>query len=151
MSDMDRYRISELAREAGVNPRTIDFYTNQGLLEPVERSEGGHRFYGVDAPQRIRAIKALKSEGLLLQEIKHQLSTSGAATETLEHAEKVRKELESLERQISGLGKDIARMPLNSDARAAAERALHASMVCALALAHKAATLLAETQIQIAL
>src|SRR4051812_5195221 len=46
---MARYRVSELARMSGVGPRTIDYYTQQQLLDPVERSEGGHRFYGEEA------------------------------------------------------------------------------------------------------
>ena len=64
---MARYRVGELARLSGVSPRTIDFYTNRGLLEPAARSEGGHRFYGAEAPRQVRAIKALQASGLSLE------------------------------------------------------------------------------------
>ena len=64
--DEQRYRVGELAHLCGVNRRTIDFYTHAGLLLPVERSPGGHRFYGAGAVHRLRLIKALQAEGLSL-------------------------------------------------------------------------------------
>jgi MerR family copper efflux transcriptional regulator len=147
---MERYRVSELARLSGVGPRTIDYYTNQGLLEPVGRSEGGHRFYGADAPQRVRAIKALQASGLPLQQIRERLASPDAAAEVLTHAEQVRGELERIEREVVELGEQVAGLPPSSDARAAAERAMQASMLCALALAQKVASLLSDAHIPLA-
>ena len=63
-SDKRRYRVGELARLSGVSPRTIDFYTSFGLLQPAMRSRGGHRLYGEDAPSRVQAIRALRARGL---------------------------------------------------------------------------------------
>lgn len=147
---MAKYRVSELARLGGVNPRTIDFYTNQGLLEPIERSEGGHRFYGEGALDRIRTVKALQAAGLPLQEIRSRLATPDAAAEVLMHAEQLRLELERIEREVAVLGKQVASLPPASDARAAAERAMQASMLCALALAQKVASLLSDAHIPFA-
>jgi len=147
---MERYRVSELARLSGVGPRTIDFYTNQGLLDPVERSEGGHRFYGADAPQRIRAIKALQESGLPLQEIRVRLSTSTPAVKVLSHAEQVREELLRIEQEVVTLGDQIASLPPASESRAAAERSLRASMLCALALAQKVASIMSDSHIPFA-
>lgn len=53
---MERYRVSELARLSGVEPRTIDFCTTQGLLEPTERSQGGHRFFRVAGSRRASIV-----------------------------------------------------------------------------------------------
>ncbi|HEX8190302.1 MAG TPA: MerR family transcriptional regulator [Pyrinomonadaceae bacterium] len=147
---MERYRVSELARLSGVGPRTIDYYTNQGLLEPVGRSEGGHRFYGSDAPQRVRAIKAWQASGLPLQQIRERLAAPNAAAEVLTHAEQVREELKRIEREVGELGEQVAGLPPSSDTRAAAERAMQASMLCALALAQKVASLLSDAHIPLA-
>jgi MerR family transcriptional regulator, copper efflux regulator len=147
---MERYRVSELARLSGVGPRTIDYYTNQRLLVPVSRSDGGHRFYGSDAPQRIRAIKAWQASGLPLQQIRERLAAPDASAEVLMHAEQVRGELERIEREVSKLGQQVASLPPASDARAAAERAMQASMLCALALAQKVASLLSDAHIPLA-
>jgi len=147
---MAKYRVSELARLCGVNPRTIDFYTSQGLLEPVERSEGGHRFYGEDAPERIRAIKALQGQGLSLQAVGAHLASPNAATEVLAHAEKVREELLRIEKEVLMLGQEVASLPPSSEARSAAERALQASMLCALGLAQKVASIMSDAHIPFA-
>ena len=147
---MTKYRVSELARLCGVNPRTIDFYTSQGLLEPVERSEGGHRFYGTDAPQRIHAIKALKAGGLSLHEVGAHLASPNAGAEVLAHAEKVREELLRIEKEVTVLGQEVAGLPPSSEARGAAERALQASMLCALALAQKVASIMSDAHIPFA-
>lgn len=147
---MERYRVSELARLSGVGPRTIDYYTNQGLLEPVGRSDGGHRHYGAEAPQRVRAIKAWQAAGLPLQQIRARLDAPDADAEVLTHAVQVRAELERIEREVAALGQQVAGLPPSSDARAAAERAMQASMLCALALAQKVASLLSDAHIPLA-
>jgi MerR family copper efflux transcriptional regulator len=144
---MTRYRVSELARLCGVNPRTVDFYTGQGLLAPVERSEGGHRFYGEDAPERVRVIKALQAEGLSLQQVQAQLASPDAALSVLAHAEKLREELVRIEKEVMALGQEVANLPPQSEARGAAEHALQASMLCALGLAQKVASLLSDAHI----
>ncbi|SFC68559.1 DNA-binding transcriptional regulator, MerR family [Bacillus sp. UNCCL81] len=53
----------------GVSKRTIDYYTNLGLLEP-ERSESGHRFYNEASLETLKFIEQCKSMHLPLQEIK---------------------------------------------------------------------------------
>jgi MerR family transcriptional regulator, copper efflux regulator len=144
---MARYRVSELARMSGVGPRTIDYYTQQQLLDPVERSEGGHRFYGEEALFRVRAIKAWQASGLPLNEIRARLSTPETGTEVLSHAEQVRLELQRIEREVIELGQQIALLEPASESRIAAERALQASMLCALTLAQKVAGLLSDAHI----
>ena len=130
-----------------MNPRTIDFYTNRGLLEPVERSEGGHRFYGAEAAHRIRAIKALQSSGLSLTEVQARLAAVDDPVEVLADAEKLREELARLEQEVARLGRKIADLPPGSVARSAAERAMHDSMLTALALAHRVASFVMEARI----
>ncbi|PEC50192.1 MerR family transcriptional regulator [Bacillus sp. AFS077874] len=66
------YKIGELAKEVGVSKRTIDYYTNLGLLEP-RRSEYGHRFYDEASLETLKFIEQCKSMHLPLQEIKEIL------------------------------------------------------------------------------
>ena len=70
---MKKYKIGELAELAGVSRRTIDYYTNLGLLKP-ERSESGYRYYTEDCLQRLKLIESMKSQRLTLDEIKERMS-----------------------------------------------------------------------------
>ena len=74
---MDRkplYRIGELADLAGVSPRTIDYYTQVGLLCECKRSEGNYRLYDADALQRLKVIRAYREQGLHLSAIQERLA-----------------------------------------------------------------------------
>jgi hypothetical protein len=68
----------------------------------------------------------------------------------LTHAEQVREELRRMESEVVALGEQIASLPPSSEARAAAERALRASMLCALALAQKVASIMSDAHIPLA-
>jgi DNA-binding transcriptional MerR regulator len=61
--------IGALARECGVNPRTLRFYEAVRLLPRPAHTEGGYRVYGDDAAQRVTFIAKAKSLGLSLKEI----------------------------------------------------------------------------------
>jgi DNA-binding transcriptional MerR regulator len=65
-------RIGELAREAGVTPRTVRYYEEIGLLpESGERLPGSHREYGEDDLARLRELVRLKHMlGLSLDELR---------------------------------------------------------------------------------
>lgn len=62
-------RIGELASAAGVSPRTVDYYTQLGLLMPAERTASGYRLYAADAVGLIAAIQTLEQAGLRLEAI----------------------------------------------------------------------------------
>ncbi len=63
-------RIGELARRAGVNPKTIRYYGELGLLAPRDRTTGGYRLYDDAALRQLQAIRAAKEAGLTLEEIR---------------------------------------------------------------------------------
>ena len=67
-----RLKIGELAEQCGVTKRTIDHYTNLGLLD-VERSTSNYRFYDPSMIQRVHWIEQEKKAGKSLQDIKLQL------------------------------------------------------------------------------
>lgn len=64
------YRIGELARLAGVSPRTIDYYTRLGLIQPEQRSNSNYRYYSHDALIRLQRIIEMKRGKFTLDEIK---------------------------------------------------------------------------------
>jgi DNA-binding transcriptional MerR regulator len=77
-------RIAELARETGLSTSTLRYYEDEGLLQPVTRTEAGYRIYGDQALERVGFIQRAKALGLTLREI-HQL-TRDPADAPVEHA-----------------------------------------------------------------
>ncbi len=53
--------------------RTLRYYEEVGLLEPVERSAAGHRLYGPDAVQQLYRVTLLRDLGLSLEEVRATL------------------------------------------------------------------------------
>jgi MerR family copper efflux transcriptional regulator len=70
-------RIGELAAQAGVSTRTVDYYTQLGLLQTAERTGGGFRLYDPTAVATIDTIKQLEEHGLSLQAITAALQGAG--------------------------------------------------------------------------
>lgn len=75
MNQEPEYSISELARQAGVTPRTIRYYTSEGLL-PQPETRGRYARYRAGHLQRLRQIAALKAQYLPLSVIRQQLDTA---------------------------------------------------------------------------
>ncbi|WP_338450877.1 MerR family transcriptional regulator [Niallia oryzisoli] len=82
---------------ANVTKRTIDHYTNLGLLE-AERSASNYRYYDKSAIERLHFIEQCKKDGSSLDEIKKRI------------LEKDTEEIDVLELRlkIKGLEKDVA-------------------------------------------
>src|SRR2546425_7339782 len=64
--------IGAVAREFGMNPRTLRFYEAIRLLPRPQRAQNGYRVYSDEAAQRLAFIGKAKSMGLSLKEI-HQI------------------------------------------------------------------------------
>ncbi|MET4560478.1 MerR family transcriptional regulator [Lysinibacillus parviboronicapiens] len=69
----EKLRIGEFAEKTGITKRTIDYYTNIGLLE-AERSASNYRYYAPAMIERLHYIERRKLEGLSLEEIQHELN-----------------------------------------------------------------------------
>lgn len=65
--------IGALAKEFGMNPRTLRFYEAERLLPRPARTESGYRVYGDDAARRLTLIAKAKNLGLSLKEIRQIL------------------------------------------------------------------------------
>jgi DNA-binding transcriptional MerR regulator len=62
-------RAGEVADAAGVNRETLRYYERRGLLEPPDRSPGGHRLYDEQVVTTLRVIKAAQRLGFTLDEV----------------------------------------------------------------------------------
>ncbi|MTI83211.1 MAG: MerR family transcriptional regulator [Firmicutes bacterium] len=105
------YRIGEIADLTGVSKRTVDYYTNLGLLNPI-RSESNYRYYTAGCLVRLKMIEALKMKRLTLGEIKKELSLLDVDKQIHDNVKKtdnvpsinlVRKQIRQLEEQIAQL------------------------------------------------
>ena len=70
----DDMRIGELAARFGLNPKTIRYYEEIGLLPRADRSESGYRRYNERDIERLGFIRRAKTLGLSLDEIRDILS-----------------------------------------------------------------------------
>jgi MerR family mercuric resistance operon transcriptional regulator len=66
---MNTLRISELAKQAGVNIETIRYYERRDLIPEPPRLASGYRQYSPDYVTRIRFIKRAQELGFSLTEI----------------------------------------------------------------------------------
>lgn len=102
-------KIGEIAKLSGVSTRTIDYYTNRGLLS-VERSEKNYRLYPDSALQTLERIHQLKKQRLSIAEIKELLDSS-RLPETEVLAEDVYEEFDCLQKKIIRLEEQMKNAP----------------------------------------
>lgn len=110
-------RIGELAKQAGVTVRTLQYYDKEGLLAPSTESDGGMRLYTDKDAVRLMQILMMKQLGLNLTEIKQRLMSLDTPTDMVslltEQATNIRKKIEQLSDSLSAiesLQKEIAQM-----------------------------------------
>lgn len=85
----------DLARVCGTTVRTVRFYEESGLLAPLTRSDGGHRMFRGDAPDRLQLVMDLREAGLSLQEVRDLFEMKSAAAGAKAAAEEMRAVLSS--------------------------------------------------------
>ncbi|MED1203252.1 MerR family transcriptional regulator [Heyndrickxia acidicola] len=82
----NRMRIGDLAKRAGVTPRTVRYYESIGLIPQGEReTEGQHYYYTNETLELLKKIGQLKKVGLSLDEIReftqlYSIDPSGVLT-----------------------------------------------------------------------
>jgi DNA-binding transcriptional MerR regulator len=79
----ERLAIGEISRRTGVPVKTLRFYSDEGLLPPVERSQSGYRLYGDEALLRLDLIRTLREAGLGLDSIKKVLRRETSLADAL--------------------------------------------------------------------
>jgi MerR family copper efflux transcriptional regulator len=133
--DQGNYTIGEFAKLLGLSPRTIDFYTRQGLLHPEQPGRGhGYRHYTEDDRRRVSLIKQLQAKKFSLQEIRGVLESDGrkdgrSVTEAMEQValdlEKLRALVEERRSSTSALNQPALRA-------AATETLQRATALCSM-------------------
>jgi len=78
-------QIGQLARTAGLTPKTVRYYESIGLLDPPARTAGGYRSYGPDVLERLDFIRQSKASGLTLGEIRSILEIKDAGGQSCDH------------------------------------------------------------------
>lgn len=112
---MDRkplYRIGELADLAGVSPRTIDYYTQVGLLQACGRSDGNYRLYDAQALERLKVIRAYREQGLHLAAIQARLVRvqDRDAVMLKDHLEQIRELVDQMVRECAEIAEAKPRL-----------------------------------------
>src|SRR4051812_35609824 len=74
--------LNQLADRAGVSPRTVRYYIQQGLLPAPEKGPGAH--YGAEHLDRLLLIKRFQKEHLPLAEIRRLIEESDGSLDSAE-------------------------------------------------------------------
>ena len=74
MATATSFLIGELAARLGLNPKTIRYYEEVGLLPEPERSDGGYRRYRRGDEERLRFVRGVRRLGFALGEIREVLA-----------------------------------------------------------------------------
>jgi len=69
-----------MARLSQSTLRTVRFYEEEGLLQPVERTHGGHRLFPMRELRKLLLVSDLREAGFPLEEIRAMLEAKGRAT-----------------------------------------------------------------------
>ncbi|MGW6302662.1 MerR family transcriptional regulator [Peribacillus butanolivorans] len=80
---IETLKIGELAEMANVTKRTVDYYTNMGLLK-AERSASNYRYYSVRELERLHRIEEYKRKNLSLEEIKELFNQDKEVSSAIE-------------------------------------------------------------------
>lgn len=102
---MKTWSIRDLAAEFGVTPRTIRFYEEKGLLNPVR--EGTHRIFNATDRTRLRLILRGRRLGLSLDESAEIIDMYGTPVGNRKQLQrllqKIRERQAQLDRQMADL------------------------------------------------
>lgn len=99
-SEIELWRVGELASATGLTVRTLHHYDKLGLLVPATRTGAGHRLYGEQDVRRLYRIVALRQLGLRLDEIASVLDHGdpGLAETVRRHLARVELDLDRQQR-----------------------------------------------------
>lgn len=105
------YTVRQLARLAGVTPRTLHYYDAIGLLRPSAVGDNGYRTYDDAAALRLQQILFFRELDLSLNEIRDVLD--GPEFQTVPALEKHRRALQARVARLNGLIHTIDRTVLH--------------------------------------
>ena len=62
--------IADAAQVSGLSAHALRYYERAGLLDPVDRNEGGHRRYREEDLDLIRFLSKLRTTGIPIREVR---------------------------------------------------------------------------------
>ncbi|QNU07413.1 MerR family transcriptional regulator [Peribacillus butanolivorans] len=89
-----------MAEMANVTKRTVDYYTNMGLLK-AERSASNYRYYSVRELERLHRIEEYKRKNLSLEDIKELFNQDKEVSSVIEETEL------QLKSKLDGLNEEL--------------------------------------------
>ncbi|MFM9109724.1 MAG: MerR family DNA-binding transcriptional regulator [Prochlorococcaceae cyanobacterium] len=75
-------KIGEVARRSGLTVKTVRFYCDEGLIQPIGRSEGGYRLFDQSIYAELALIRSLKAIEIPLGDVRRIMAArrSGVCT-----------------------------------------------------------------------
>lgn len=71
-------KIGDVAKQTGITLRTLRYYEELELIEPIERTKGNFRLYDHQVIQRVQFINSLKKLDFSLEEIRDILGPANS-------------------------------------------------------------------------
>ena len=99
----DRMTRSEVAERAGVEPSTVRYYEQRGLIPRPDRTARGYRIYDEAFIERLRFVKRVQELGFTLEEIKVLLDLERVPTPSAEIKPFVAEKLTDVEAKLRDL------------------------------------------------
>lgn len=103
------YKIGEVAASLGVTIRTIRYYEEEGLVQPI-RTDGGTRLYNQRHIARLKSILHLAENGFSLESIRLLCSIRETCKTGDESSKKVSAQLDAEIKQISLRLRELERL-----------------------------------------
>ena len=102
------YSIQEVSKKTGRTAHTLRYYEKEGLIEGVERTQGGFRQYTDADLERLGLICCLKNTGMSIQEIARFVRLTREGEHTLEervallraHRDRVLARMEEMQKHL---------------------------------------------------
>ncbi len=117
-----------MARRTSSTVRTVRFYEEAGLIQPVQRTDGGHRLFPERELHRLRLVSDLRAAGLSLDDIRDLLDAKLDARNRAEAAQGV---LTRLDEQLGSMRTRVALLQRLLGELCAAQELLQKCCSCA--------------------
>ncbi len=106
------FTVKQLAKIAGITPRTLHYYDETGLLKPAQIGQNGYRYYREESVMRLQQILFYRELDLPLEEIRMIMASNefDAKAALKEHKSELVKRIERLERLIKTVDQTLLHM-----------------------------------------
>jgi MerR family transcriptional regulator, thiopeptide resistance regulator len=103
------YTVKQVAKLAGITPRTLHYYDEIGLLRPSKFGENGYRYYSEEAILRLQQIMFYRALSMPLSQIKAILDQPEFDREhALEsHRQELRQRIRQMERLVRTIDRTL--------------------------------------------